>query len=115
MSVVRELKISEDGEKREVDVTVEFPCRKHVACETCATPATNDAVLTCPKCPATEDVSSVSITPCGVDSAYSPSSKVSALLRNILATLRGTDLVSGDVVPIKKFVSFFPLVLFIGY
>lgn len=100
----------EDGEKREVDVTVvEFPCGKHVACETCATPTTDDALLTCPKCPATKDDSSVSITPCVVDSAYSPSSKVSALLRNILATLNGTNLASGDVVPVKRFVSLFSL------
>jgi SNF2 family DNA or RNA helicase len=99
----------QDGEKRGLDVAVEFPCGKHVACETCATPATDDAVLTCPKCQATEDVASVSIIPSGVDSAYTPSSKVSAVLRNILATLRGTDLVSGDFAPVKRFVSFFPL------
>lgn len=98
----------EDGVKREVDVAVEFPCGKHIACETCTTPATSDMALTCPKCPATEDVSSVSIMPCGVDSAYSPSSKVSALLRNVLATTRSPNLDSGDVAPVKRFVSFFP-------
>jgi hypothetical protein len=101
----------EDG----VDVAVGLPCGKHVACETCATPPTCDAALTCPKCQAAEDVSSVSILPCGIDSPYCPSSKVSALLRNILVTLRGTDSVTGDVAPAKRFVSFFSLVLFICY
>ncbi len=97
----------EDGEKCEVNVTLEFPCGKHVACDTCATPAANDLVLTCPKCPGTEDASPVSKMPCGVGSAYGPSSKVSAVLRKVLATLRGTDLVDGDVAPIKRFVAYF--------
>ncbi len=96
----------EDGEGREVEVTVEFPCGKHAVCETCATPATDDAVLACPKCPAAGEVSTVSMMPCGVSSAYRPSSKVSALLRNILATLRGTDAVGGDAARVKRFVSF---------
>lgn len=99
----------DDGEKRGVDVAVEFPCGKHVACETCATPAADDAILPCPKCPAADGVSAVStMMPCGVDPAYSPSSKVSALLRNIFATLKDTDSAGGDVAPVKRFVSFPP-------
>jgi hypothetical protein len=98
-----------DGEKSEVDLTVELPCGKHVMCETCAMRETDDAVLTCPKCLVTEDASSVSILPCGVDSAYSPSSKVSALLRNILATLRSTGSTRGNVTPVKRSVPFFSL------
>ncbi|KAH6626208.1 P-loop containing nucleoside triphosphate hydrolase protein [Chaetomium sp. MPI-SDFR-AT-0129] len=92
----------EDGEKREVDETVEFPCGKHAACETCATPPTDDVALACPKCPTEGEVSSISMMPCGVDSAYSPSSKVSALLRNILATLKRADAVGGDATRIKS-------------
>ncbi|KAK4194508.1 SNF2 family N-terminal domain-containing protein [Triangularia verruculosa] len=92
----------EDGEKCEADVTVEFPCRKHVACGTCATMATDDAALKCSKCPATENGLSTSTMPSCIGSAYSPSSKVSALLRNILTTLKGRDLVSGNGAPIKS-------------
>jgi SNF2 family DNA or RNA helicase len=104
------VKNGEDGEKREVDLTVELPCGKHVVCETCATPAADDVVLTCTKCLTAEDASSVSILPYGVASAYSPSSKVSALLRNILVTLRTTGSASGNVDPVKRSVSFFSLI-----
>jgi SNF2 family DNA or RNA helicase len=105
----------EDGGKNEVDLTVELPCGKHVVCETCATPETDDVVRTCTKCSTAEDASSVSTLPCGVESAYSPSSKVSALLRNILVTLRTTSSASGNVDPVKRSVSFFSLILSIGH
>jgi SNF2 family DNA or RNA helicase len=104
----------EDWGKNEVDLTVELPCGNHIMCETCATPETDDVVWKCTKCSTVEDISSVSTLPCGVESAYSPSSKVSALLRNILGTLRTTSSASGNVDPVKRSVSLFSLILSIG-
>lgn len=86
----------EEDEKREADM-VEFSCNKHRACETCATP-TEDAVLVCPKC------STTAMPPLTDSSARVPSSKVAALLRNLLCTLKSQDASSHSYQPIKRYV-----------
>lgn len=98
----------EEGQKPEVDV-LEFSCNKHVACEACVAAHTedDDVPRICPACStATEDISSASASPCRGSQAYSPSSKVSALLRNILPTLKSKDdSVDGTNPPVKRYVS----------
>lgn len=79
----------------------EFTCKKHLACETCLT--SNDrAELVCLECSASGTTSSGTGTQPTINSCVTPSSKLSALLRNIGATIEGND--SGDTsnVPAKR-------------
>ena len=95
--------IIRDEEDRWEDDLVEFSCKKHVACETCIT-RTEDVAPTCPKCSIANNSSSASVSLRSSIPAYHPSSKVSALLRNVLPTLQGKDSISSDNPPVKRYV-----------
>ena len=94
----------EEAEKREGEV-VGFACRVHVACEACVV-LEEDAEPACPACGAAGAGDAASPPPSrGVNSAYAPSSKVAALLRNVVATLQGGHSVDGENPPVKRYVS----------
>ncbi|KIM95726.1 hypothetical protein OIDMADRAFT_171182 [Oidiodendron maius Zn] len=94
--------IIRNEEDRWEDDLVEFSCKKHVACETCVT-RTEDMAPKCPKCSIANNLStSASESLRSSIPAYHPSSKVSALLRNVLPTLQGKDSISSDNPPVKS-------------
>ncbi|KAI0541607.1 hypothetical protein GGR58DRAFT_510699 [Xylaria digitata] len=67
---------------------IEFPCAKHVACEACVV-SIEDATTTGSACPKCSPINKAS--PSGVATSpppFSPSSKISALVRNVLSTLQ---------------------------
>jgi SWI/SNF-related matrix-associated actin-dependent regulator of chromatin subfamily A3 len=92
----------EDG-KQQADV-LGFSCRKHVACDACMT-RREDTAPTCPKCSIGQEVSSESASPRSNSPAYSPSSKVSALLCNLLCTFQRKNSSSSASLPVKRYVT----------
>ncbi|KAF3760335.1 hypothetical protein M406DRAFT_269047 [Cryphonectria parasitica EP155] len=74
---------------QQADLT-EFSCKKHVACETCLKPA-DGAALACPVCSTGRLTSPLPGLGRGIGSPQAPSSKVSALLRNIAAIHENKD------------------------
>ncbi|KAI1122696.1 hypothetical protein F5Y10DRAFT_281497 [Nemania abortiva] len=69
----------------ETDAT-DLSCHEHVACEACIA-CTKDASPACPTCLSADEASSSSASHQNASLAYTPSSKVTALLRNVLSTL----------------------------
>jgi SWI/SNF-related matrix-associated actin-dependent regulator of chromatin subfamily A3 len=92
----------EDEGKREVDL-LEFSCKKHAACDGCMI-GMEEAVSTCPKCSVSDTKLSMCASPHSISPAYSPSSKISALLRNVLATFTRKDSGDGTNPPTKRYV-----------
>ncbi|KAI3319185.1 hypothetical protein HD806DRAFT_548754 [Xylariaceae sp. AK1471] len=86
-------------EKSEADV-IELSCKEHVACEACIA-CTEDTIPACPKCSRVEVVSTSSTLHNNAVPAYAPSSKVLALLRNVLSALQ-TNIARGADPPIKS-------------
>lgn len=86
---------------------VEFSCKKHVACEACLN-LSDDARPTCPECSSPEIATSEADGQCTIDIQQPPSSKVSALLRNIVSTFENKDSDDGTQPPAKVYVKLFP-------
>ncbi|KAK7731901.1 hypothetical protein SLS63_005199 [Diaporthe eres] len=94
----------EEVERRERDV-VDFACRRHVVCEACVGLEEDNARPACLACGLANGVDGVpsSSSPSrALDAEYRPSSKVAAMLRNVVATLRGGHSVDSDDRPVKS-------------
>ncbi|KAG8164282.1 hypothetical protein KVR01_006200 [Diaporthe batatas] len=79
----------EELEKGGRDV-VDLACRRHIACESCVGLGTDNAQPACPTCGMAGVDGVLSSSPSRTPAAeYRPSSKVSAMLRNVVSTLRG--------------------------
>lgn len=79
----------------------DFTCKKHLACDTCLN--SNDrAALMCLECAALGTASSGSDTQPTTNPPVAPSSKVSALLKNISATIESKELEDTSNAPAKR-------------
>ena len=88
----------DDVQDHEMD---QFTCKKHVACEECLN--SNDrAGMVCLECPASRTTSSGTGAKPAVDLPVAPSSKVSALLKNIGATIESKNLDDASNAPTKR-------------
>ena len=95
----------EEVEKRGSDV-VDLECRRHVACEACVGLEEDNARPACPACGLAGVDGVLSSSPSrALDAEYRPSSKVAAMLRNVVATLRGGHSVDSEDRPVKRYVS----------
>lgn len=85
---------------------VEFSCKQHVACETCLN-LSEGATLICPECSSPLLASSEPDVQSATDSPQPPppSSKVSALLRNMVRILDSKNFDDGTQPPVKTYVS----------
>ncbi|KAI0402242.1 hypothetical protein F4802DRAFT_577066 [Xylaria palmicola] len=91
--------ISSEGQA-EADV-IDLSCHEHVACEACIA-CTKDSTPVCPKCLSADEASSSSPSHRNAGLAYTPSSKVAALLRNVLSTLQTSNTARGADKPVKS-------------
>lgn len=91
--------IDEVGENGMVD----FSCKKHVACETCLN-LSEDTRTVCPECSSPEIASLEADAQCTTDVQQPPSSKVSALLRNVVEIFETEDSDDGTQSPAKTYV-----------
>lgn len=95
----------EEVEKRERDV-VDSACRRHVVCEACVGLEEDNARPACLACGLAGMDGVPSSSPSrALDAEYRPSSKVAAMLRNVVATLRGGHSVHSEDRPVKRYVS----------
>ncbi|KAL1857634.1 hypothetical protein Daus18300_010274 [Diaporthe australafricana] len=82
---------------------VDLACRRHVACEACVGLEEDNARPACPACgQAGVDGIPSSLPSRALDAEYRPSSKVAAMLRNVVATLRGGYSVDSEDRPVKS-------------
>lgn len=82
---------------------VEFSCKKHAACEACSN-LSEDAEPVCPQCASSEIATSEADVQCTAGVQQPPSSKVSALLRNIVKMFENQDSEDGTRIPAKTYV-----------
>lgn len=95
----------EEVEKGGRDV-VDLACRLHVACEACVGLEDDNARPACPACGLAGMDGGPSSSPSrALDAEYRPSSKVAAMLRNVVATLRGGNSVNSEDLPVKRYAS----------
>lgn len=94
---------SEGMNEVEENGMVEFSCKKHVACETCLN-LSEDARPMCPECSSPEIATPEADVQCTTKVQQPPSSKVSALLRNIVKTFDNKDFDDGTQSPAKTYV-----------
>lgn len=87
------------GEQAELNM-VELPCGKHAECDACA--SSDDGLAACPTCPSVAAGSSKRPEHAPIASRHPPSSKVSAILRNLDSHLKG----GSDGSATKRFVNF---------
>ncbi|KAK2606592.1 hypothetical protein N8I77_005330 [Diaporthe amygdali] len=92
----------EEVEKRERDV-VDLACRRHVVCEACVGLDEDNARPACLACGLAGADGVPSSSPSrALDAEYRPSSKVAAMLRNVVVTLRGGHSVDSEDRPVKS-------------
>ena len=93
--------LSEMDEQVESELS-ELSCKVHFSCDGCVT-STDDSVPMCPNCPAITDATSSDAAVDGIGESFEFSSKVEALLQNIMPTFQSVTSVKNANAPVKRY------------